>query len=119
MTIPGTLDYAALALNASTLAPWEPKPNGSLTAHGYTITRQGDHTAYYTAYAPGGVAQSNELGAGAGAGSHGLAKCVRYCERHASKGDDQAPVLIATAETAPAPSSNSVSSNNKPQSSLF
>ena len=56
-----------------------PQPDAWLcwrTACGYRVMSQGDNPRYWTALAP------NATHVAAGAGDRGLAKCMRYCERH-------------------------------------
>jgi hypothetical protein len=55
-------------------------------ASGYQITSQGDNPRYWTAYAPGGTDPSRELWSGAG--SLGVAHCIKACERHRSSNKD-------------------------------
>ena len=108
-TVPGVLDLTALAASADRLT-WSPDGHRLTTPDGYAIAADGRAHAkassaerWYVATDPSG----REVAIGYG--EHGLAKCKRYCERHASD------LRIAQlANSLPAPAETPISNNAEP-----
>lgn len=93
----GTLGPAEMAILGSTIA-WRVEKDGDSPSRltqanepdaGYQITSQGDNPRYWTAYAPGGTDSTRQLWSGAG--SLGVAHCIRACERHAQASANHSP----------------------------